>query len=274
MKIKITVFFLLLVTLLFSCKKDDSLNVGNNGTLKVPLLSKVLIDNQSAYEYTYTDSNLFSEIKSKFDYTIHHYNTKGQLITTDFYVNDNILSGDPTVFQTALNSKELVTPANGKKSGTITYEYNNNGQLTKTTYIQPLLSSSEYSDFTCDNNNRISRQTMYWANVATGYIDYTYDTKGNLNSEMLYNIPSSGTAELITVKQYGFDNAPNPYKSASRLMIPGINTNPNNLIKETYTVHKSAAQGPDNVQVTTNSYTYNDMGYPVSKNGNVSYVYK
>ncbi len=114
---------------------------------------------------------------------------------------------------------------------------------------------------------------MYWDDVATGYIDYTYDATGNLISEMLYDQPSSGDAVLITSTQYEFDSNPNPYNLLHKLMLPGIYTNPNNITKETYTIYLSGDQGTNNVQVTTNTYTYNAKGYPVTKNGNVTFVY-
>jgi hypothetical protein len=274
MKLKIITFCLLFVTIFVSCKKEDLSKGLNTGNSNVPILSKVLVDNQSSYEYVYNDSNMISEVKSKFDFTINHYNNKGQLVTAEYYGNDNILSSNTEVSATALSSTTLVTSENGTKSGVITYEYNDNGQLTKTTYSLPSTTSSEYSGFTYDSNNRISRQTMYWANIETGYIDYSYDMKGNLIKEMLYNTPSTGVEELITTSSYNFDNENNPYKSSSKLLVPGINTNPNNIIKETYTIHLTPDQGSDDVQVIETSYQYNGLGYPVSKNGNVSYVYE
>jgi hypothetical protein len=274
MKLKIITFCLLFVTIFVSCKKEDLSKGLNTGNSNVPILSKVLVDNQSSYEYVYNDSNMISEVKSKFDFTINHYNNKGQLVTAEYYGNDNILSSNAEVSANALSSTTLVTSENGTKSGVITYEYNDNGQLTKTTYSLPSTTSSEYSGFTYDSNNRISRQTMYWANIETGYIDYSYDVKGNLIKEMLYNTPSTGVEELITTTSYNFDNENNPYKSSSKLLVPGINTNPNNIIKETYTIHFTPDQGSDDVQVIETSYQYNGLGYPVSKNGNVSYVYE
>ena len=274
MELKIITFCLLFVTIFVSCKKEDLSKGLNTGNSNFPILSKVLVDNQSSYEYVYNDSNMISEVKSKFDFTINHYNNKGQLVTAEYYGNDNILSSNAEVSATALNSTTLVTSENGTKSGVITYEYNDNGKLTKTTYSLPSTTSSEYSGFTYDSNNRISRQTMYWANIETGYIDYSYDMKGNLIKEMLYNTPSTGVEELITTSSYNFDNENNPYKSSSKLLVPGINTNLNNIIKETYTIHFTPDQGSDDVQVIETSYQYNGLGYPVSKNGNVSYVYE
>jgi hypothetical protein len=276
MRIKITAVCLLFVAIFLSCKKEEIFNNGTPGTQGngiALLLSKVITDNETSYEYVYNDSNLVIQEKSKFDLAMHHYNAKGLLASTLHYGNDDILSSDVLIAQTALNSQVLVTPENGKKGGIITYEYNDNSQLIKTTYTSPSTSSSEYSQFTYGNNNRINRQTMYWDITATGYIDYSYDAKGNLIKEALYNLPASGTAELISSTVYVFDNESNPYKATSKLLIPGINTNQNNITKVTYTIHLDASDGPDNVQTTETAYEYNAQGYPLSINGNVTYVY-
>jgi YD repeat-containing protein len=276
MKLKIISFCFLLIIILGSCKKEDLSDTGasvNNGASGAKLLSKVLVDNQSATEYLYNDSNQIVQEKCKYDLTLYTYNSKGQLETTVYYGNDNVLSTDAQVYQTALNNTVWVTAATGVNGGSMAYTYNDNGQLIRTTYSRPQSTISEYSDFTYDSNNRITRQTMSWDNTPTGYIDYSYDSKGNLIKEILYNLPASGTAELITTTEYSFDNQLNPYKSASRLLIPGINTNQNNIIKETYTIHLPADQGSDNVQVTETSYTYNNAGYPLTENSNIAFVY-
>jgi hypothetical protein len=276
MKIKITAVCLLFVAIFLSCKKEEIFNNGTAGspeTAVAPLLSKVITDNQTSYEYVYNDSNLVTQEKSKFDVAVHHYNSKGLLASTIHYGNDDILSSDLTVSQTALNSQVMVTSASGKKGGVISYEYNDNAQLIKTSYTSPLSTISEYSQFTYGTSNRISKQTMYWDNAATGYIDYSYDSKGNLTREALYNVPATGAAELITTTDYVFDNELNPYKASSKLLIPGINTNVNNITKVTNTIHMAANQGPDNIQVTETLYEYNAQGYPLSLNGNVTFVY-
>jgi len=120
------------------------------------------------------------------------------------------LSSDPQVYQAAISSTVWVTPESGVNGGNMAYTYNDQGQLTKTTFTRPQSTSTEYSDFTYDANNKISRQTMSWDNNATGYIDYTYDTKGNLINEVLYNLTSTGAAQLITSTQYDFDSKNNP----------------------------------------------------------------
>ncbi len=271
MKFKIFSFCLVLVSIFISCKKEPLSIVANSN---LALLSKVMSDNQSSYEYIYNSLNLITEEKSKFDFTLHHYNSNNQLVSSDFYGNDDILSNNLQIYQTAMNRADWVTLINGSKGGTITYEYNGNAQLVKTTYTRPSSTCSEYSLFSYDVNNRINRQMMYWETIETGYIDYSYDGKGNLITEALYNLPTTGVAELITTTQYAYDNQQNPFKSFRQLTIPGINTNVNNIIKETYTINSKTEQASNKIQITDNLYAYNANGYPISKNGNVTYVYK
>jgi hypothetical protein len=275
MRIKITTYCLLFVAILLSCKKEDlNHNTGTASAPYVPVLSKVLIDNQAASEILYNDSSMIWQEQSKLDLTIHHYNAMGQLVTSEFYGNDDVLSSDMSVSQAAMSQTAWVTPASGKKVGIIAYEYNGNGQLTKATSTHPSFTCTEYSLFTYDSNNRINRQSMYWDGVATGYIDYTYDIKGNLASETLYSTPSSGDAVAINSTKYSFDSQPNPFRTNNKLQIPGINSNINNIVKQTYTIYLSPALGTDNVTTTENTYTYNTLGYPVSKNGNTTFVYE
>jgi YD repeat-containing protein len=273
MRIKILNVCLLLAVVFFSCKKVDLSDALAPGNTYTPVLSKVLIDNKAAYEYIYNDSGLISEEKSKFDYTAHQYNASGLLTSSKFYGNDDILSSDAAVSDKAMASTTLLTMASGKEGGTVTYEYNGQGQLLKSVTTRPSSSSTEYSVFEYNAENRISKQTMYWENAATGFIDYAYDKKGNLSSESLFNMPASGTAELITIITYTYDNGPNPYKATNKLQVPGINTNVNNILKETNTMHVSADKGSDKVMVTENSYKYNSLGYPISMNNNITFVY-
>lgn len=273
MKLKIISLCLLFVTIFISCKKDEPIPAKNISNTDALLLSQVLINNKPSFDYLYNDARLISQEKSNFNFTLNHYNSKNQLISTDYFSNYDILSSDLTIFQTAMSRKEWVTPDNPNKGGTIKYEYNDNGKLFKTTY-SPFSGGSQYSEFSYGINDKITREILFWEEMETGYIDYSYDGRGNLTTETLFNLPPAGVAELIETTRYEYDNEQNPYKSVSRLMTPGINTNKNNIIKETYTIHLQADQGADNVHVTETSYAYNGKGFPISKNGDVVYVYK
>lgn len=270
MKLKIISICLFFVAVFLSCKKEDFLIDSNTSVSN--LLSQVKTDNQPSIAYSYNVSNIVSEEKSKYDFTSYRYNDKNLLVTADYYTNYNILSSDLQVVETCLNMKDWFTADNANKGGSINYEYNDKQQLVKSVYSTPS-GSYQFSEFSYGTNDRITRQLLYWEDTKTGYIDYSFDDKGNLIEENLYYLSTAGVAELITTTRYEFDNQQNPYKSVSRLMTPGINTNINNITKETCTIHLNASQGADKVEVTENSYKYNSSGFPISKNGNIEYIY-
>ena len=91
MKINIVSLSLLLATILLSCQKD---NLEIDMKTDVPLIRNVVIANQPFYEYSYNYDNLISAEKSKFNITKYIYNDKNQLVTTDYYSDNDLLSSD------------------------------------------------------------------------------------------------------------------------------------------------------------------------------------
>jgi hypothetical protein len=267
MKHKIIFVFILFVLVFYSCKKDELTVTGNT---EVMFLSDVLMDDQPYYQYEYNDSDLVSTESSKYDYTVNHYNSKNQLVSSDYYWNSAILKSDAKMIETALSESEMINSSNGSKGGSIKYEYTDD-QLTKATYARPS-GGSEYSSFSYDANNRINKQELFWNNNETGYIEYQYDGKGNLVKEMLYEM-SGGDPVLATITKYGFDNKQNPFNSSKSIKLPGINSNRNNIVKEICTIYPGNGQGEAISQTTVNTYEYNINGYPVSKNGDIKFIY-
>jgi hypothetical protein len=268
MKKLVFAFFFSLI--FFSCEKDKQLIIENTD---IPLISKVLVAGVSCYEFVYNDANLLTEEKSKFTYTKHSYSDDNLLTTSDFYIDPAMFSSDSRVVEASMNRKEWVNPDNTAKSLTQTFDYNSDGILARKTYTRPSVNDSEYSEFTFEND-RISRQTMYWQNELSFYIDYLYDEKGNLVKESKYYVPSTGIAELWTTTEYEYDNMHNPFQAFKRLMTPSKFTNPNNITKETYTIYFEVDQWTQKVSVINNTYEYNDNGYPIKVNGEAEYVYK
>lgn len=264
-------FFIFFAALIASCEKDQHLAGWNSD---VPLLTKVLIDGESSNEYTYTNADLVSEEKSKFFYTRHTYDSKGLVTKSEYYIDPGIFSSSYEVLQQSLKRKEWVNSYNTQKSLTKTYEYTDNGQLYRIKFIRPSVDNSEYSLFTWEGD-RITRQTMYWQNAISGYIDYVYDDRGNLGQETKYRVPAStGIAELETTTGYEYDSMGNPFRSFRGLMIPGKHTNLNNITKQTYTIHFEVDQSVQKVTFTEYSYEYNPDGYPVRVNGEAEYRYE
>lgn len=270
MNLKIISICLLAVSVFISCEKEpEVLSVKND----VLLLSKVMIADKPYTEYSYNTDNLVSIEKGKYDFVENHYNESNQLISSDYYVDNSILSNDAAVAEAALSRAELINTANAVKGLTIAYEYNDQGQLIKTSATRPSVNYAEYSEFSYDANGRISRQTIHGEDKITGYNDYLYDDRGNLIKQVLYYVSSTGVTEVSTITTYEYDNKENPFRSISNVMKPGIATNKNNIIKETYSIQFQMGEGGEQVQLTRNAYQYNEMGYPTSKNGTIKYVY-
>lgn len=254
----------------FSCEKDKQLIIENTD---IPLISKVLIGGEIYMEYTYSDANLVTEEKSKFHYAKHTYNDRNQLITSDFYWDISIASSDSRVIEAAMNRKEWVSPENTPKSISHTFEYNSKQQLIRKSYIRPSANITDFMEFQYEND-RIVRATGYYNNSISGYTDYLYDNNGNIIKQTKYFISSAGIAELSTTTEYEYDNMHNPYLSFKRLITPGIYTNPNNITKEICTLNFDVDPSIEKVQITENTYEYNDKGYPLKVNRLTEYVYK
>jgi hypothetical protein len=272
MKRKIYFICMALIVITFSCKEDED-NQFIPEIKKAPLIRRLNTGDQPQNEYIYNYSKLVSEEKSKFNYTRYYYNDKNQLVTADFYVNEALLSIDDKILDSALSRQGLMNFTNNNLGGTIRYEYNSSGQLIKTTLSRPVESTSEKSEYIY-TGDRIGREILYWDNKISGYINYEYDESGNLIKETLYSISSSGLPELNTTTSYEFDNKQNPFRTFQILLSPGINTNLNNIIKETYTIHSNPGDGADIIQVTTTRYMYNSDGLPISKNAVIEYQYE
>lgn len=266
---KIT-FLLFLAVTFFSCEKDHELTFENGD---IPLISRVLYDGAVSCEYTYNGANLLREERSKFHYTRHNYGHNNLLVSSEFYWDPAIYSSNSTVIEASMNRKEWVNPGNTAKSLTQTFEYVENGQLERKTYGRTSSSDTEYAEFSY-TDDRIVRQTLYWQNVIASYIDYEYDDRGNLVRESRYNVSSAGVAELSTTTEYEYDNMHNPFLAFRRLMSPGKYTNPNNITRETYTIHFEVDEFIEKVQITNNTYEYNKSGYPTKVNGKIEYVYE
>ncbi len=254
----------------FSCEKEHNLFIENTD---IPLISKVLIGGEVYTEYSYNNANLVNEEKSKFRYARHTYNDINQLIASDFYWDMRIASSNSSVLEAAMNREDWVNPDNTKIDISHSLEYNSESQLIRKSYIRPSSNTSDYQKFLYEND-RIVRITGYSNNSISGYTDYIYDDNGNIARETDYTVSPAGIAELTTTTEYEYDNMHNPYLSFKRLTTPGVFTNPNNITKEIYTLNFDVDPSIEKVQITENSYEYNDKGYPIKVNGVTEYVYK
>jgi hypothetical protein len=264
------IFFVSII--LFSCEKDKTDKQLIIENTDIPLISKVLLGGDIYIEYSYNDANLVTEEKSKFHYAKHTYNDMNQLVKSDFYWDMRSASSNSSVLEAAMNKTEWTNPDNTPRSNYHVLEYNDEGQLIRKSNIIPSV-NTKIVEFLYEND-RIVRTTSYSNNSISAYSDYVYDDNGNVSKLSHYWVSSTGIAELSTTTEYEYDNMFNPYQSFKRLTTPGVYTNSNNITKETYTIDGEVDQYTEKVQITENSYEYNDKGYPVKVNGITEYVYK
>ncbi len=270
MKLKLIFLIIFCVAILHSCDKEREsiFPVENQDS---PLLTKEIYSDELFNQYTYSNENLLKERKSKWAYTVYHYNENHQLVTYDFYYDSRIFSSDWATAQAAMNRTDWVTPENTELTGTGKYFYSKNGQLEKIQVTNLSSGTNFLTTFDYDANGRIAKKTFRDNNQAESFIEYAYDERGNLIRETRYYL-SNGASQKSSTTEYLYDNQKNPYKAFQRLLLPGENTNENNIVKQTVTFYEDIP-GVDKVQVAESAYQYNQQGYPVSK-GVVHYEYQ
>jgi len=270
MKKSFLIIIFCVASLLPSCELFREPDIENQG---MDLISEIRHDGEVHLKYSYNSQNLVIEEKTRFTYTGHSYNTGNQLVKSEFYIDPGVYSSSSTVVEASMNRTDWVNPSNTEKSLTQELEYDKNDRLVKKHYIRAVAGGPEYMTFTYEND-RIMRSQSYWQGNPSAYTDFFYDDSGNLIKEERYNYWGGTEPELSTTTEYEFDDMNNPYYAFRRLRSPGKYTNPNNIVKQTYTIHFEVDDSVEKVTVTTFTYDYNDKGYPVMVNGDIEYIYR
>lgn len=247
-----------------SCNNDDNFEEPQvEGLLKT-----VLIGGEVYQKFTYNKAALIEEEKSKFHYSKYLYSNMDRLAKSEHYWDESIASSNSYVLEDALKRTEWVSPKNTDLDVFTTYEYDKYGELQKTITNRLQNDIVSTSNYKCNSNGQIETRT--WKNDfgPESFDRYYYDSVGNLiKEERFYGV------ELQTTTEYEFDNKNNPYFSFRSLLIPGQNTNVNNIVKETYTLHFEVDKFIQPVQITEYSYEYNSMDYPVKRSDGWEYKY-
>jgi hypothetical protein len=168
---------------------------------------------------------------------------------------------------------EWVSPANTEKDSYFTFEYDKSGRLEKRTINRTNSDNNSFDVFSYNQDGRIERRTSFYENKVSVYDVFNYDERGNLTEQKRFFMSEKGTPNLQTSTEYEFDDKNNPYLTFRSLKVPGKNTNPNNIVKETYTLHFEVDEFVEPVQVTEYTYEYNTNGYPVKRSDGFEYIY-
>ncbi len=175
------------------CENEASPEVENTG---MPLIVKEIYDDSLYNEFTYNERNLLKERKSKWFYTVYHYDLNNRLTSADLYEDPGIFSSNWVTSQAAWNRKDWVTPENTQKSGIATYTYKN--LIPESIRVLRFPGGIEHkSAFECDDKGRIVNLVFYSEGEISGKIAYSYDETGNvIREEHYYGDVLSGTTYI------------------------------------------------------------------------------
>jgi hypothetical protein len=261
-------WIVLLLTIFFigiSCEKEITPAIENQG---MPLITREIYSDDTYNVFTYNEQNLLKEKKSKWSYNIYKYDANNRLISMDLYEDPGIYSSIWEIADAAIHRTEWVSPENTQKSAISSYNYQN--QIPESISVLRIPSGThDMSAFQCDDKGRIVNQVFYSEDTPIGRIAYSYDVWGNVSREEQY-----ANGKLVSTHLYEYDKKHNPFKVFRHLLTPGINTNENNIIKETQKLAGSDDPNYITVQVIESAYEYNSLDYPVLKDGYIRYEYK
>ena len=268
MKIKI-LSSLFLLSLFLSCDKDNDEFVPSDNQ-NIPLISKEYYSDELIQEYTYTDDNLLFESKGKWSYIVHSYDKENKLLSYDMYNDLGMASSDWETAQQSMNRTEWVTPENTKINGRANYYYEKN-RLSKIEVTRLPGGTKSSTTYEYDDNGRISKRIYYNENQPSCFAEFHYDENGNLVTEIKKEI-IDGVPVMMVKTEYEFDDKNNPYIAFQRLLRPGENANKNNIVRSVQTLYFDAPLA-QKIRETNNTYEYNSEDYPIRKNDSYTFDY-
>jgi hypothetical protein len=255
----------MIALMLFSCKKEP---------VAVPCNSEVLLiqvkaDNAPVQELTYKGCYLYESVE-EYSYKRYTYNSQNLLVKTE-----QALLFDPSscyIQPGAMDNRSVTNPRKAKFNQYYTYEYDSSLRLIKKSYYFINSGSSQLINYRTFQYDRgyINRSNLYSPqNQIAAYTLYTYNDNGNVTKEELYMIENGVDFNLYSEDKYEYDTKYNPFHVFAIEGIPGINTNKNNILKETLTYFYEEGTDEHTIQY---SLEYNELGYP-SKINNKEYIY-
>ncbi|MBK7626558.1 MAG: hypothetical protein IPJ16_05050 [Bacteroidales bacterium] len=255
---KSKLLILLLAVLLSGCEKNSDYN----GRTINDYLKKTRNDEYITAQYSYNQDNLIDEVNSTSFYRKFHYNSKGKLIKEEVAISPDSYS---SMMPAGGFSHEFVDPEKTGISMYSVFEYDTDGRLIKQLNYVPSVRQDELRSimtFEYDQNNRISKVLLHdGKEVLTQYQTYIYDSNGNViehNSYSYLFIPAGTSPTHLSRAEFEYDSYNNPYAVFYQSGWPGINTNPNNIIKiRTYNLLNTP--GIDDINETTIEYQYNHI---------------
>jgi YD repeat-containing protein len=244
--------------ILLSCTKEKAEDPCHDPSL----IRQIKMGSLANQAFTYNNNCQIFEFIEPYSYKKFTYNNLNQLTKIEQAQSINPLS-------CAIGGADDGSQADPRKAKITQYyefEYNSTGTISKRSnfYIYndvPQLNSYQIYHYT--NNQTDSIKTYNPSGQMNLFSTYFYDNNGNINKEAYYIIKNNTEKSLLFVNEYTYDDKNNPYQVLAGEGTPGIFTNKNNILSQTYTYFVSGSEDK-----TQNSYTYeyNSLGNPVKIN--------
>lgn len=262
--------FLGLFAIINGCTKDGFDPSQNN------YLKKIKQGEYITAQYTYNQDNLILEVNSTSFYRKFYYDNSNKLIKEEVAISPDSFSSSMPAGMT----HEFVDPDKTGISMYSIFEYNDDGNLSRQLNYIPSNGQDELRSirsFEYDSNNRISKVLLQDHNsVVTQFSTFNYDNIGNVIEENSYSylfIPAGTGPTHLSKVTFEYDSYINPYSVFKHTGRPGINSNPNNIIK-TKTNNFALTPGIDAYYESETTYQYNNKTkYPIKVINGEEFIY-
>lgn len=248
------IFIIIVISLCFAtCKKEDN---SENLCYSSTLISQINSGDLAVHGLTYNSNCLIFESTQPFRYKRFSYDAQNTLTKVEVAYSFNPFSCVMIPGQ-SLESD----PRKASVSEYSEFQYDDALRLTKKlNYFinngNPQLTYFQTYDYA--NNKIVKSSTFNAQGELTNYHDYTYDDNGNITKDDQYS--NNSGLKLINTIIYEFDNKNNPYQVFACEGNPGIYSNKNNIIKETFVSYIGPAESRNTKMYV---YKYNNLDYPV-----------
>ncbi len=262
---KLFLFTIIFVLFFNSCEKEPLYEDYQSNTL----IRQIIAGEEDMQVLTYYNTGLIFEHVQRFSYRKFLYNKQNQLTKIEIALSFNPLS---CAIIPGATFEDGDDPRKAEIGQYMEFEYSDNGKIKsrKHYYIiddnqQPM----NYNQYEYNSGKVVKINVFNIQNQLTQYYTYLYDDTGNILKEEYYFIQDGADAKLQRRILYEYDNKHNPFIVFAVEGTPGINTNKNNITRQT-TINY---YGEEEESYTDEySYEYNDLGYPVMVN-NLEYIY-
>jgi|GEM_PF-1124815 len=248
-----------LFTALISCSKEGSDDFQN---INYDAIKSEVIGGKTHSLYKYNNMGRIEEKESIYFYSRYNYDGEGKLIKQESAMDPSLLYSSIIV-----NRTDLMTAQNSEITSKNYYSYNQEGKLMEIKHYY-----KENGDFIAGARRDfeymgifIVRRNLYnKEGELRQFFVYEYDEKGNVKNEKYYsyNFTTGSEPRLISESIFTYDDKNNPFVIFNKLGIPGLYTNPNNII-ETTTISYVETPGIPEYSTSTTTYEYNNRNYPV-----------